>query len=113
MLQRRAFMKVLSAAGLGRTLLPGALWAQAQDKPVITRHHRRGRQDCRGCDFRQIQTDDAGEFERPRQGIRRDFSVAYTEFRRASTFVCAGYSGSKVCKAKIADAYVHSAGSGG
>ena len=37
MLQRRAFMKVFSAAGLGGTLLPGALWAQAQDKPVITK----------------------------------------------------------------------------
>src|SRR5258708_35501009 len=37
MLQRRAFMKVFSAAGLGGTLLPGALWAQAQDQPVITK----------------------------------------------------------------------------
>src|SRR5258707_14810653 len=37
MLQRRAFMKVFSAAGLGGTLLPGALWAQAQNKPVITK----------------------------------------------------------------------------
>ena len=37
MLQRRAFMKVFSAAGLGGTLLPGALWAQTQDQPVITK----------------------------------------------------------------------------
>jgi Asp-tRNAAsn/Glu-tRNAGln amidotransferase A subunit and related amidases len=37
MLQRREFMKVFSAAGLGGTLLPGVLWAQSQDKPGITR----------------------------------------------------------------------------
>src|SRR6266436_6205847 len=37
MLQRREFMKVFSAAGLGGTLLPGVLWAQAQGKPVITK----------------------------------------------------------------------------
>jgi Asp-tRNA(Asn)/Glu-tRNA(Gln) amidotransferase A subunit family amidase len=37
MLQRREFMKVFSAAGLGGTLLPGVLWAQAQEKPVITK----------------------------------------------------------------------------
>jgi hypothetical protein len=37
MLQRRVFMKVFSAAGLGGTLLPGVLWAQAQDKKVITK----------------------------------------------------------------------------
>jgi Asp-tRNA(Asn)/Glu-tRNA(Gln) amidotransferase A subunit family amidase len=37
MLQRRAFMKVFSAAGLGGTLLPGALWAQAKDQPVISK----------------------------------------------------------------------------
>jgi Asp-tRNA(Asn)/Glu-tRNA(Gln) amidotransferase A subunit family amidase len=36
MLQRREFMKVFSAAGLGGTLLPGVLWAQAQGKRVIT-----------------------------------------------------------------------------
>ena len=32
MLQRREFMKVFSAAGLGGTLLPGVLWAQSQGK---------------------------------------------------------------------------------
>jgi hypothetical protein len=37
MLQRREFMKVFSAAGLGGTLLPGVVWAQAQDKPAITK----------------------------------------------------------------------------
>jgi len=37
MLQRREFMKVFSAAGVGGTLLPGVLWAQAQGKPVITK----------------------------------------------------------------------------
>jgi Asp-tRNA(Asn)/Glu-tRNA(Gln) amidotransferase A subunit family amidase len=36
MLQRREFMKVFSAAGMGGTLLPGVLWAQVQDKPAIT-----------------------------------------------------------------------------
>jgi Asp-tRNA(Asn)/Glu-tRNA(Gln) amidotransferase A subunit family amidase len=36
MLQRREFMKVFSAAGLGGTLLPGVLWAQAQGKLAIT-----------------------------------------------------------------------------
>src|ERR1700756_5165126 len=36
MLQRREFMKVFSAAGLGGTLLPGVLWAQAHDKPAVT-----------------------------------------------------------------------------
>ena len=36
MLQRREFMKVFSAAGMGGTLLPGVLWAQAHDKPAIT-----------------------------------------------------------------------------
>src|SRR6201981_557280 len=36
MLQRRQFMKVFSAAGLGGTLLPGVLWAEAHDKPAIT-----------------------------------------------------------------------------
>ena len=37
MLQRREFMKVFSAAGLGGTLLPGVLWAQAQGKPAVTK----------------------------------------------------------------------------
>jgi Asp-tRNA(Asn)/Glu-tRNA(Gln) amidotransferase A subunit family amidase len=37
MLQRREFMKVFSAAGLGGTLLPGVLWAQTQGKTAITR----------------------------------------------------------------------------
>ena len=37
MLQRREFMKVFSAAGLGGTLLPGVLWAQAHDKTAITK----------------------------------------------------------------------------
>jgi Asp-tRNA(Asn)/Glu-tRNA(Gln) amidotransferase A subunit family amidase len=37
MLQRREFMKVFSAAGLGGTLLPGVLWAQSQGKPSITK----------------------------------------------------------------------------
>jgi len=37
MLQRREFMRVFSAVGLGGSLLPGVLWAQAQDKPVITK----------------------------------------------------------------------------
>ncbi|HEY1422417.1 MAG TPA: amidase [Candidatus Acidoferrum sp.] len=37
MLRRREFMKVFSAAGLGSTLLPGVLWAQAQGKTAITR----------------------------------------------------------------------------
>jgi Asp-tRNA(Asn)/Glu-tRNA(Gln) amidotransferase A subunit family amidase len=36
MLQRREFMKVFTAAGLGGTLLPGVLWAQAQDKAAIS-----------------------------------------------------------------------------
>ncbi len=37
MLQRREFMKVFSVAGLGGTLLPGVLWAQAQGKPAVTK----------------------------------------------------------------------------
>jgi Asp-tRNA(Asn)/Glu-tRNA(Gln) amidotransferase A subunit family amidase len=37
MLQRREFMRVFSAMGLGGTLLPGVLWAQAQEKPAITK----------------------------------------------------------------------------
>lgn len=37
MLQRREFMKVFAAAGLGASLLPGVLWAQAQDKTSITK----------------------------------------------------------------------------
>ena len=37
MLQRREFMKVFSAIGLGGTLLPGVLWAQAQGKTAISR----------------------------------------------------------------------------
>ena len=37
MLQRREFMKVFSAAGLGGTLLPGVLWAQSQGKTAITK----------------------------------------------------------------------------
>jgi len=37
MLQRREFMKVLSAAGLGGTLLPGVLWAQSQGKTSISK----------------------------------------------------------------------------
>ena len=37
MLQRREFMKVFSAIGMGGTLLPGVLWAQAQDKTAITK----------------------------------------------------------------------------
>jgi Asp-tRNA(Asn)/Glu-tRNA(Gln) amidotransferase A subunit family amidase len=37
MLQRREFMRVFSAAGFGGTLLPGVVWAQAQDKPAITK----------------------------------------------------------------------------
>ena len=37
MLQRREFMKVFSAAGLGGTLLPGVLWAQSQGKATITK----------------------------------------------------------------------------
>ena len=37
MLQRREFMKVFSAAGLGGTLLPGVLWAQSQDKTTISK----------------------------------------------------------------------------
>jgi Asp-tRNA(Asn)/Glu-tRNA(Gln) amidotransferase A subunit family amidase len=36
MLQRREFMKAFSVAGLGGTLLPGVLWAQAQGKPGVT-----------------------------------------------------------------------------
>jgi Asp-tRNA(Asn)/Glu-tRNA(Gln) amidotransferase A subunit family amidase len=36
-LQRREFMKVFSAAGLGGTLLPGVLWAQSQGKATITK----------------------------------------------------------------------------
>src|ERR1043166_10338250 len=37
MLQRREFMKVFSAMGLGGTLMPGVLWAQSQGKPAITK----------------------------------------------------------------------------
>jgi Asp-tRNA(Asn)/Glu-tRNA(Gln) amidotransferase A subunit family amidase len=37
MLQRREFMRVFSTAGLGGTLLPGVLWAQAQGKPAVTK----------------------------------------------------------------------------
>jgi Asp-tRNA(Asn)/Glu-tRNA(Gln) amidotransferase A subunit family amidase len=37
MLQRREFMKVLSSAGLGSSLLPGVLWAQAQGQPAISK----------------------------------------------------------------------------
>jgi Asp-tRNA(Asn)/Glu-tRNA(Gln) amidotransferase A subunit family amidase len=37
MLQRREFMKVLASAGLGSSLLPGVLWAQAQGQPAISK----------------------------------------------------------------------------
>lgn len=37
MLQRREFMKVFTAAGLGSTLLPGVLWAQTQGETSITK----------------------------------------------------------------------------
>lgn len=37
MLDRRNFMRVLSGMGLGGTLLPGVLWAQAQGKAKITK----------------------------------------------------------------------------
>src|SRR5438477_3738515 len=37
MLQRREFMKLFSTLGLSGSLLPGVLWAQAQDKPAITK----------------------------------------------------------------------------
>src|ERR1700686_245996 len=37
MLQRREFMKVFLAAGLGGTLLPGVLWAQSQGKTSISK----------------------------------------------------------------------------
>lgn len=35
-LDRRSFMAYFSAAGLGGTLLPGILWAQAQEQPEVT-----------------------------------------------------------------------------
>lgn len=37
MLDRRAFLAVCSRLGLTSTLLPGVLWAMAEDKPKITR----------------------------------------------------------------------------
>ncbi len=37
MLDRRDFMRVCSGMGLGATLFPGVLWAQAQGKPKITK----------------------------------------------------------------------------
>jgi Asp-tRNA(Asn)/Glu-tRNA(Gln) amidotransferase A subunit family amidase len=37
MLERREFMRVFTALGLGGTLLPGVLWAQAQGKTKITK----------------------------------------------------------------------------
>ena len=37
MLQRREFLKMFSAAGLGGTLLPGVLWVQSQSKTTITK----------------------------------------------------------------------------
>ena len=37
MVDRREFMKVCTGMGLGATLFPGVLWAQAQGKPKITK----------------------------------------------------------------------------
>src|SRR5437899_10362805 len=37
MVDRRDFMKVCTGMGLGATLFPGVLWAQAQGKTKITR----------------------------------------------------------------------------
>jgi Asp-tRNA(Asn)/Glu-tRNA(Gln) amidotransferase A subunit family amidase len=37
MLDRRAFLTVCSRFGVGATLLPGVLWALAEDKPKVTR----------------------------------------------------------------------------
>src|SRR5689334_20159881 len=37
MLDRRKFLAVCSHLGLTSTLLPGVLWAMAEDKPKITR----------------------------------------------------------------------------
>ena len=37
MVERREFMKVCAGMGLGATLFPGVLWAQAQGKPKITK----------------------------------------------------------------------------
>jgi len=37
MLDRRAFLAVCSRLGLTSTLLPGVLWAMADQKPKITR----------------------------------------------------------------------------
>ena len=37
MADRREFMKVCTGMGLGATLFPGVLWAQAQGKPKITK----------------------------------------------------------------------------
>src|SRR5215831_5603153 len=37
MLDRRAFLAVCSRLGLASTLLPGVLWAMAEEKPKVTR----------------------------------------------------------------------------
>src|SRR5215470_14148605 len=37
MLDRRTFLAACSSLGLTSTLLPGVLWAMAEDKPKITR----------------------------------------------------------------------------
>ncbi len=65
-LDRRSFMGYFSAAGLGVTLLPGVLWARAQEKGVITKELVADAEKVAGLSF----TDD--EREMMLRGLDRD-----------------------------------------
>ena len=57
MLQRREFMKLFSALGLSGSLLPGVLWAQAQDKPAVTKEMIDDAAKIAGAEIKEEYTD--------------------------------------------------------
>jgi Asp-tRNA(Asn)/Glu-tRNA(Gln) amidotransferase A subunit family amidase len=73
-LDRRSFLAYFSAAGLGGTLLPGVLWAKAQEVPTLTLEVLREAEKIAGLEF----TDD--EREMMLQGLERNLR-AYEALR--------------------------------
>lgn len=57
MLDRRDFMAACATTGLSATLLPGVLWALAQDEPTVTRDMIERAEKIAGLDFTDEQRD--------------------------------------------------------
>ena len=86
-LDRRAFVAYFSSIGLGGTLLPGALYALAQQEPRVTKEMLKQAEQLAGLEFTEAERDRMLTEDIPAEDIKTLRRIIETMIERAETLM--------------------------